>query len=44
MNEIKNIKQEYEKINNEINNTDKNAKNVETEINRQIADIIEKYR
>ncbi len=30
INEIKNIKQEYEKINNEINNTDKNAKNVET--------------
>ncbi|RUO86163.1 hypothetical protein [Spiroplasma endosymbiont of Megaselia nigra] len=44
INEIKNIKQEYEKINNEINNTDKNAKNVETEINRQIADIREKYR
>ncbi len=44
MNEIKNIKQEYEKMNNEINNTDKNVKNVETLINRQIADIREKYR
>ncbi len=43
INEIKNIKQEYEKINNEINNTDKNAKNIETEINRQIVDIREKY-
>ncbi len=41
--EIKNIKQEYEKINNEINNTDQKAKDVETRINNEIINIKRRF-
>ncbi len=41
--EIKNIKQEYEKINNEISNTDQKAKDVELRINSQINNIKRKF-
>ncbi len=39
INEIKSIKQEYEKMNNEITNTDQKAKNIETRINNEIINI-----
>lgn len=41
--EIKNIKQEYEKIKNEISNTDQNAKDVEARINKEIKNIKRRF-
>ncbi len=43
INEIKNIKQEYEKINNEITSTDQKSKDVEVRINSQINNIKRRF-